>query len=96
MYLQGTAMKCLPLLVTPVAGAGSFGRAHTPLLAPADISPFDVGDPSGQVLLADLDNDAQSIAGGAETTALRPRACNPYCPGVHEATPQALKDFAGA
>jgi hypothetical protein len=37
------------------------GNAHgpSPLLAPADISPYDVGSPSGQVLLADIDNDGQ-------------------------------------
>jgi hypothetical protein len=29
----------------------------SPLLAPADISPFDVGSPTGQVLLADINSD---------------------------------------
>jgi hypothetical protein len=36
---------------------GSQLAAQTALLAPADISPFNVGSPSGQVLLADLNKD---------------------------------------
>jgi hypothetical protein len=51
-------MKRLAVLLTLcVLGAGTRGSAQPPLLAPADISPFDVGGPSGQVLLADVDND---------------------------------------
>lgn len=35
------------------------GDARTPLLAPADVSPFDVGGASGQVLLADINQDGR-------------------------------------
>jgi hypothetical protein len=45
------------LLVLLVLAGGSQGGAQTPLLDPADASPFDVGGPSGQVLLADVDDD---------------------------------------
>lgn len=51
-------MKHVPVLVTVLLLAGgSQGGAGTPLLAPADVSPFNVGSASGQVLLADVNND---------------------------------------
>lgn len=40
-------------------GCAGLGGAQTPLLAPAGISPFDVGDISGQVLLADINEDGR-------------------------------------
>jgi hypothetical protein len=51
-------MKHVPVLVALLllAGGGQ-GSAETPLLAPAGISPFNVGSASGQVLLADINND---------------------------------------
>jgi hypothetical protein len=42
-----------------VVAVGSQGGAQTRLLVPADISPFDVGSASGQVLVADLNNDGR-------------------------------------
>jgi len=51
--------KHLSLVVVCALLAGSSrGGAQTPVLAPAEISPFDVGSPSGQVLLADIDKDS--------------------------------------
>jgi hypothetical protein len=51
-------MKHVPIVVALLLLAdGSQGGAGTPLFAPADTSPFDVGSASGQVLLADIDND---------------------------------------
>jgi hypothetical protein len=51
------AMKHVALLFFLSLACASLGGAQSPLLAPADISPFDVGGASGQVLLADLDKD---------------------------------------
>jgi FG-GAP-like repeat len=52
------AAKLVPVLtVALLLASGSQGDAQSPLLAPAEISPFDVGAASGQVLLADIDHD---------------------------------------
>jgi hypothetical protein len=45
------------LVVLLVLVGGSRGGAQTPLLEPADGSPFDVSGSSGQVLLADVNDD---------------------------------------
>jgi hypothetical protein len=56
--MERKAMKHSPLLVVSLLLAcGGQGGAQAPLLAPAGISPFDVGAASGQVLLADLNLD---------------------------------------
>jgi hypothetical protein len=49
-------MRFLLLLVLSLAVVSQSG-ARTTLLAPAGTSPFDVGGPSGQALLADIDRD---------------------------------------
>jgi hypothetical protein len=45
------------VLVVLLLGCAGVGGAQAPLLAPAGISPFDVGGASGQVLLADVNRD---------------------------------------
>ena len=51
-------MRHAPLLaVSLLLAFGGRGAAQAPLLTPAEGSPFDVGDPSGQVALADLNGD---------------------------------------
>jgi FG-GAP-like repeat len=53
-------MKRASVLVLFLALAyGGTGSAGTPPLVPAGSSPFAVGDPSGQVLLADVDRDGR-------------------------------------
>jgi hypothetical protein len=51
-------MKHVPVCVVVLSlGCASLGGAQTALLAPAGISPFNVGGSSGQVLLADVNQD---------------------------------------
>jgi hypothetical protein len=56
--VEGKAMKHGPLLVFVLLLAfGGQGGARAPLLAPAGVSPFDLGAAPGQVVLADLKLD---------------------------------------
>lgn len=50
-------MKYIPTSIVLLLVVGGTVGAQPPVLAPAGISPFPVGSPSGGVLLGDVDND---------------------------------------